>query len=189
MAYLRSISTRKSLKVLMFGLLFGQYMKISVIVFSTERGTGVCGYNRICRLNIDKRLDCQCPQAFSLVDPEDDYKGCIPDYVQDCGENQENAGNHVEMETITNIDWPMSDYELLQPFDEEKCKNACLNDCMCAVSIFREYSCWKKKLPLSNGRVNSKEFIKRRKGNIALEDPNSSKAKSKNQETIILIEE
>ncbi|MCD7447138.1 hypothetical protein HAX54_023883 [Datura stramonium] len=133
----------------------------------TERGTGVCGYNRICRLSIDKRPDCQCPRAFSLVDPDDDYKGCIPDFVQDCADNQENAGNQVDMETVTNIDWPTSDYELLQPFDEEKCKNACLNDCMCAVSIFRENSCWKKKLPLSNGRVdnrvNSKAFIKRRK--------------------------
>ncbi|CAN4089696.1 unnamed protein product [Withania somnifera] len=159
--------------------------------FPTDKGTGVCGYNRICRLSIDKRPDCQCPRAFSLVDPEDDYKGCIPNFVQDCGENQENARNQVEMETVTNIDWPTSDYELLQPFDEEKCKSACLNDCMCAVSIFRDNSCWKKKLPLSNGRVdnrvNSKAFIKRRKGNVALEDPNSSKPKDKNQETIIII--
>ncbi|TMW92369.1 hypothetical protein EJD97_013139 [Solanum chilense] len=134
----------------------------------SEKGSGVCGYNRICRLSIDKRPDCQCPRAFTLVDPEDDYRGCIPDYVQDCGNNQEDAGSQVEMETITNIDWPTSDYELLQPLDEEKCKNACLNDCMCAVSIIRENSCWKKKLPLSNGRVdnrvNSKAFIKRKKG-------------------------
>ncbi|KAH0724288.1 hypothetical protein KY284_000153 [Solanum tuberosum] len=122
---------------------------------------------RICRLSNDKRPDCQCLREFSLVDPEDDHKGCIPDYVQDCGDNQEDAGSQVEMETITNIDWPTSDYELLQPLDEEECKNACLNDCMCAVSIIRENSCWKKKLPLSNGRVdnrvNSKAFIKRKK--------------------------
>ncbi|XP_009802537.1 G-type lectin S-receptor-like serine/threonine-protein kinase LECRK2 [Nicotiana tabacum] len=159
--------------------------------FPTERGSGVCGYNRICRLSIDKRPDCQCPRAFSLVDPEDDYKGCIPDFMQDCGDNQDNAGNQLEMETVTNIDWPTSDYELLQPFDEEKCKNACLNDCICAVSVFRENSCWKKKLPLSNGRVdnrvNSKAFIKRRKGNIAVEGPNSREPKKKNQDTIILI--
>ncbi|PHT59205.1 hypothetical protein CQW23_01568 [Capsicum baccatum] len=159
--------------------------------FPTQKGTGVCGFNRICRLSIDKRPDCQCPRGFSLVDPEDDYKGCIPDFVQECGDNQDNARNdQVEMETVTNIDWPTSDYEQLQPFDEEKCKTACLNDCMCAVSIFRENSCWKKKLPLSNGRVdnrvNSKAFIKRRRGNIALEDPNTSKP-NKNQETIIII--
>ncbi|OIT27587.1 g-type lectin s-receptor-like serinethreonine-protein kinase lecrk2 [Nicotiana attenuata] len=159
--------------------------------FPTERGSGVCGYNRICRLSIDKRPDCQCPRAFSLVDPEDDYKGCIPDFIQDCGDNQDNAENQLEMETVTNIDWPTSDYELLQPLDEEKCKNACLNDCICAVSVFRENSCWKKKLPLSNGRVdnrvNSKAFIKRRKGNIAVESPNSREPKKKNQDTIILI--
>nr|XP_004228922.2 G-type lectin S-receptor-like serine/threonine-protein kinase LECRK3 [Solanum lycopersicum] len=158
--------------------------------FPSEKGSGVCGYNRICRLSIDKRPDCQCPRAFTLVDPEDDYRGCIPDYVQDCGNNQEDAGSQVEMETITNIDWPTSDYELLQPLDEEKCKNACLNDCMCAVSIIRENSCWKKKLPLSNGRVdnrvNSKAFIKRKKGTFR-ENTNSSKPKNKKQETIILI--
>lgn len=158
--------------------------------FPTAKGSGVCGYNRICRLSIDKRPDCQCPRAFSLVNPDDDYKGCIPNYIQGCGDNQGSERDQVEMETITNIDWPTSDYEQLQPFDEEKCKDVCLNDCMCAVAIFRENSCWKKKLPLSNGRVdnrvNSKAFIKRRKGNVALEDANSSKPRNKNQETIIL---
>jgi len=60
-----------------------------------------------------------------------------------------------DFEELTNTDWPTSDYALLQPFTEEKCRQSCLNDCMCAVAIFRSGDmCWKKKLPLSNGRVD-----------------------------------
>ncbi|MCE3049491.1 hypothetical protein HAX54_045010 [Datura stramonium] len=86
----------------------------------TERGTGVCGYNRICRLSIDKRPDCQCPRAFSLVDPDDDYKGCIHGFVQDCADNQENAGNQSkaekEFETEVNVMRPNSSQEF-SPFN------------------------------------------------------------------------
>ena len=52
-------------------------------------------------------------------------------------------------------------YELLQPTTEFECKKSCLHDCYCAVAIFQDpkYNngtgrCWKKRLPLSNGRYN-----------------------------------
>ncbi|KAI7979194.1 G-type lectin S-receptor-like serine/threonine-protein kinase LECRK2 [Camellia lanceoleosa] len=37
-----------------------------------DAGSGVCGYNRICRINIDRRPECECPRPFSLLDPADD---------------------------------------------------------------------------------------------------------------------
>ncbi|KAL9349173.1 hypothetical protein Peur_056428 [Populus x canadensis] len=81
-----------------------------------------------------------------------------------------------DFEELTNTDWPTSDYALLQPFTEEKCRQSCLNDCMCAVAIFRSGDmCWKKKLPLSNGRVdpnlNGKALLKVRRSNVNPRSP------------------
>jgi len=36
--------------------------------------------------------------------------------------------------------------------DKDMCKQKCLEDCFCAVAIYGEGQCWKKKYPLSNGR-------------------------------------
>ncbi|KAK3042291.1 hypothetical protein RJ639_001886 [Escallonia herrerae] len=98
-------------------------------------GSGACGYNRICRLNIDHRPDCECPRPFTLRDPNDDYSGCVPDFIQSCQDGQEPAETLYAFYAVTNIDWPTSDYELLQPYDDDKCKASCLHDCMCAVAI------------------------------------------------------
>ncbi|KAI7979799.1 G-type lectin S-receptor-like serine/threonine-protein kinase LECRK2 [Camellia lanceoleosa] len=137
-------------------------------------GSGVCGYNRICRINIDQRPECECPRPFSLLDPADDYRGCVPDFVQDCLNEPSSASNLYDFYVVTNIDWPTSDYDRLEPYDEASCKEACLTDCMCAVAILRG-SCWKKKLPLSNGRLdtslNSKAFIKFKKTNSSSQNP------------------
>ncbi|MCD7453372.1 hypothetical protein HAX54_020787 [Datura stramonium] len=58
----------------------------------------------------------------------------------------------------------------LLPNKTAKVLSACLNDCFCAVAIYRSNSCWKKKLPLSNGRIdtnlNSKAFMKTRKDGV-----------------------
>ncbi|KAK3007069.1 hypothetical protein RJ639_017820 [Escallonia herrerae] len=152
---------------------------------SVSAGSGVCGYNRICRLGIDRRPVCECPRPFSLRDPDDDYRGCIPDFIQSCDEGQEPAENLYDIDTVTDINWPTSDYDMLQPYDDDQCKESCLHDCMCAVAIWGGDMCWKKKLPLSNGRVdnssssNGKAFIKRKKGN--------SSPSRKNQDTLIIL--
>ncbi|KAM7502692.1 hypothetical protein LguiB_001596 [Lonicera macranthoides] len=159
-----------------------------------EAGSGVCGSNKICRLRIDQRPDCQCPQrAFTLVDPNDEYRGCVPNFLQSCGEDYMlSAENDYDFDTVTNIDWPTSDYERLEPYDEVSCRRSCLLDCMCSVAIFiRGNQCWKKKLPLSNGRVdsslNGKAFIKIKKINSPPQNPDSPSADRKNQDTIILL--
>ncbi|XP_054820611.1 G-type lectin S-receptor-like serine/threonine-protein kinase LECRK3 [Prosopis cineraria] len=125
-------------------------------------GSGVCGYNSICDLNDVQRPICHCPKGYSLIDPNDAYGSCKPDFTQGCEEDRKLH----DFEVLINTDWPLSDYVLQRPFTEEECKQSCLEDCFCSVAIFRlGDSCWKKKIPLSNGRVdvnlnNSKAFIK-----------------------------
>ncbi|KAM7497338.1 hypothetical protein LguiA_021752 [Lonicera macranthoides] len=161
---------------------------------NVQVGSGVCGYNKICRLNIDRRPDCQCPQqGFTLVDPEDEYRGCVPNFLQSCVEDHMvSVENKYDLDTVTNINWPTSDYELLEPVDEDSCRRSCLLDCMCSVAIFNTANqCWKKKLPLSNGRVDSSlngmAFIKFKKINSAPQNPDSPTPNRKNEDTIILL--
>ncbi|KAI8025036.1 G-type lectin S-receptor-like serine/threonine-protein kinase LECRK3 [Camellia lanceoleosa] len=153
-------------------------------------GSGVCGYNRICRINIDQRPECECPRPFSLLDPADDYRGCVPDFVQDCVNEPSSASNLYDFYVVTNIDWPTSDYDRLEHYDEVSCKEACLTDCMCAVAILRG-SCWKKKLPLSNGRLdtslNSKAFIKFKKTNSSSQNPALPVPDRNNQNGLVIL--
>ncbi|CAH9134634.1 unnamed protein product [Cuscuta epithymum] len=116
-----------------------------------EKGSGACGYNNVCSLGSDKRPSCKCPQSYSLVDPRDVYGSCKPDFVPTCGGGSSSNVSFVE---VKDTDWPLSDFEQINPSDMDECRRACLEDCFCAVAIFRSNSCWKKKLPLSNGRVD-----------------------------------
>ncbi|KAJ9145800.1 hypothetical protein P3X46_028135 [Hevea brasiliensis] len=140
------------------------------------QGTGPCGFNGVCQLNIDERPICSCPQRFSLLDPNDSHGGCRPDfYTQSCEEDVSNSPEDFDFLELENTDWPTSDYERYLPYNMEECKKACGEDCFCSVIVFREGNCWKKKLPLSNGRqdaeVNGKAFIKVRKDNYTRRRP------------------
>nr|POE75936.1 g-type lectin s-receptor-like serine/threonine-protein kinase lecrk3 [Quercus suber] len=55
------------------------------------------------------------------------------------------------------MDWPFTDYSLVQGANETVCKQQCLDDCMCVVAIYEKTGgyCWKKKYPLSNGRYST----------------------------------
>nr|GMD73785.1 G-type lectin S-receptor-like serine/threonine-protein kinase LECRK2 [Ipomoea batatas] len=154
------------------------------------KGSGVCGYNKICSLVNGNRPYCSCPSPFYQVNPEDDYRGCTPTFVQNCIDDPNDAESLYDFRTVTNIDWPMTDYEVLKPFSEDECKDSCLHDCMCAVAVFNGDTCWKKKLPLSNGRVgssvNRRVFIKQRRGDSPAESSKSSEP-NKNKNTIIVI--
>ncbi|KAM1130109.1 hypothetical protein ACFX19_045502 [Malus domestica] len=142
-----------------------------------DMGVGVCGYNSVCKMNQDHRPTCECPRGFSFLDPKDLYRGCKPDFIQGCegDEVQSPRKDLYDVELQTNIDWPTPDYVQLKPFTAEKCKESCFQDCLCAVAVFRSETCWKKKLPLSNGRVqfnlNSQTFIKVRKDNVTPQFP------------------
>ncbi|XP_059431142.1 G-type lectin S-receptor-like serine/threonine-protein kinase RLK1 [Corylus avellana] len=164
--------------------------------------TGVCGYNSVCKINPqDKRPTCECPTGYSLLDPNDPYGSCKPDFIQaGCKEDKISSKQDdlYRFEVRTNTNWPTSDYSKLKPFTEEKCRNSCLQDCMCAVAIFSiNNTCWKKKLPLSNGRFitgyGGKVLLKVRKDNSTLADPSFSNPgnepvrNKKNQDILILV--
>lgn len=130
-----------------------------------EIGSGVCGFNNVCHLGENQRPYCECPKGYSLINPNDKYGSCKPKFVPSCDEfGQEDL---YDFDLVTDVDWPSSDFERIYPCGEEECRKACLEDCFCAVTIYRSNSCWKKKLPLSNGRVdttlNVKAFLKIRK--------------------------
>jgi hypothetical protein len=163
-------------------------------------GSGVCGYNSICSLKADRRPACECPKGYSLLDPSDRYGSCKPDFIQGCEEDKLSSSSPTadlyDFQVLTNTDWPSSDYVLLRPSTEELCRKSCMEDCMCAVAIFRlGDSCWKKKLPLSNGRVDiglngGKALIKIRKfNNFTLPDHRLPipEPKKKDQDTLIII--
>uniref|UniRef100_A0A2N9HA53 non-specific serine/threonine protein kinase n=1 Tax=Fagus sylvatica TaxID=28930 RepID=A0A2N9HA53_FAGSY len=163
------------------------------VASSVLTGSGTCGYNSICSLKLDQRPMCTCPKGYSFVDPNDQYGSCKPDFIQGCEEDKQSpAGeNHYTFQELINTDWPNSDYAYLKPYTEDRCRKSCMEDCMCAVAIFSlGGNCWKKKLPLSNGKMDNslngkKAFIKIRNNNSTAPTPDhglpNPEAKKKNQ--------
>ncbi|XP_059430936.1 G-type lectin S-receptor-like serine/threonine-protein kinase RLK1 [Corylus avellana] len=161
-----------------------------------ESMTGVCGYNSVCKINPqNKRPKCKCATGYSLLDPNDPYGSCKPDFIQaGCKEDEINSQQALYyLEELSNTNFPFSDYNRLTTFTEENCKTSCLQDCMCAAAVFSILNtCWKKKLPLSNGRFTEndggKVFIKVRKDNSTLLGPSFQNPvqKKKNQDRLIL---
>ncbi|KAI3954330.1 hypothetical protein MKW92_002477 [Papaver armeniacum] len=162
------------------------------------RGTGACGYNSYCRLTSERRPSCQCPPKFSLIDPNNTYGGCKPDFVQGCQEDEwTTKKDSFELEILNSVDWPSSDYDELQGYSIEECRTSCLSDCMCDVAILRNGACWKKKLPLSNGRYNGggttePALIKVRKANLSDQNcnfpqPADEKNDQKNERSTLIL--
>ena len=125
-------------------------------------GSGSCGFNSYCILDSEEKSNCQCPPYYSFADPTRKYKGCKPDFVApSCEPGGEKSINFT---VLDNVDWPLSDAEQFSPMNETECTDNCLQDCFCFVAIYNNGSCWKKKFPLSSGRmrsdVNRKAFIK-----------------------------
>ncbi|KAI5423048.1 hypothetical protein KIW84_046161 [Lathyrus oleraceus] len=143
-----------------------------------------------------KRPTCQCPKSYSLVDPDDLYGSCKPDFIQEYEEDElsEKSNDLYDFEILSETDWPLSDYVLQRPFTEEQCRKSCLEDCLCSVAIFRiSDSCWKKKLPLSNGKYDptltkAKVFLKVRKDNTSIASlPIPIIVNKNNKETLVVV--
>ncbi|KAK7851628.1 g-type lectin s-receptor-like serine/threonine-protein kinase lecrk3 [Quercus suber] len=150
-------------------------------------GSDPCGYNSICSLRANGKPDCQCAPGFFLLDVNNKYSGCKQDdvsYMHECSEmGTVISEDQFEILDMENADWPLTAYELRQPTTEFECKKSCLHDCYCAVAIFQDpkYNngtgrCWKKRLPLSNGRYNPhavdrKALFKILKMNSSLQNP------------------
>uniref|UniRef100_A0ACD5YZD4 Uncharacterized protein n=1 Tax=Avena sativa TaxID=4498 RepID=A0ACD5YZD4_AVESA len=120
-------------------------------------GSGACGFNSYCIFDgTQNQTSCQCPEQYKFFDVGRKYKGCRPDFVpQSCDLDEAAAIAQFEMTPIDNVDWPKSDYEQYSPIDETECRSLCVVDCFCATAVFDATSktCWKKKLPLSNGNM------------------------------------
>ncbi|CAN1158016.1 G-type lectin S-receptor-like serine/threonine-protein kinase LECRK3, partial [Linum perenne] len=132
-----------------------------------KTGSGACGYNSYCQLGNDQNPICRCPEGYVLLDPSDENKGCIQDFApQDCRLDESDVFDLVVM---PNADWVDGEYTSLESYTEDMCRQACLSDCQCDAAIYGRGSCWKKRMPLSNGRVDAlvgvKALIKVRKSN------------------------
>ncbi|KAL6564614.1 hypothetical protein OROMI_016064 [Orobanche minor] len=117
-----------------------------------NKGSGACGYNNVCSLE-NGRPACHCPLGFSLVDPNNAYGACKSNFTGSCPEGGRDELHQVL--DVSDVDWPFNDYEQIMPSSKDDCRDACLSDCFCGAAIFRSRSCWKKRLPLSNGRVDT----------------------------------
>ncbi|KAL5983363.1 hypothetical protein ACLOJK_017447, partial [Asimina triloba] len=144
-----------------------------------DNGGGACGFNGYCRLDDSRQPTCNCPPQYISLDPNHTYKGCMPNFTTQSCETDESsrAGPQFRLFPVDNVDWPLADYEHYKPVSEDKCQEACPSDCFCAVAIYRasEGDCWKKKLPLSNGRMNPnvgrRAFIKVPRSKSTLPSP------------------
>ncbi|XP_062016712.1 G-type lectin S-receptor-like serine/threonine-protein kinase LECRK3 [Rosa rugosa] len=121
-----------------------------------ETGGGACGFNSICRQDEKGPTTCECPKNYIFIDPNDERKGCKQNFLpQSCDEASPET-DLFGFQVMLNTDWPNGDYEHFQPVTEEWCKKICLSDCFCALAIYdgSRSDCWKKGIPLSNGRVD-----------------------------------
>lgn len=159
-------------------------------MITEETGSGACGFNSYCRLGNDQRPTCQCPRGYVFLDPNDSMKGCKQSFLsQNCDDPKQEIDLY-ELVEMENTDWPLSDYEHSQEVTLDWCREACMSDCFCTVTIFRNGECWKKKIPLSNGRmvpgIGGKALIKIRRGNSTLK-PEDTDSKKKDHSTSVFV--
>lgn len=125
---------------------------------SPSIGSGFCGFNTICKMNDStvNNYTCDCVWGYSIIDEEEPWRGCKPDGIpiaESCNSNQ----SGVEIKTLYNLDWPQVDYEGTYPTTTQACQTSCLKDCFCYFAVFttNNQGCYKKSLPLANGRVDT----------------------------------
>ncbi|XP_065023207.1 G-type lectin S-receptor-like serine/threonine-protein kinase LECRK2 [Musa acuminata AAA Group] len=125
-------------------------------VTNSGGGSGACGFNSYCRFNENQHVDCECPPQYSFLDAGRKYRGCKPDFAaQSCEADASETHELYEFIAMTNVDRPSSDYEQYSSMDEEQCREECFADCFCAVAIYDDGNCKKKRLPLSIGRTGN----------------------------------
>ena len=105
----------------------------------SNSGSGTCGYNNICTLKSDRRPKCDCPVGYSLLDPNDQYGSCQPDFIQGCQKDKPSPGKDLySFEVLINTDWPNADYAFLKPYTEDQCQTVLhgrLYVCCCHFQI------------------------------------------------------
>ncbi|KMT14417.1 hypothetical protein BVRB_4g071960 [Beta vulgaris subsp. vulgaris] len=94
-----------------------------------------CGYNSICSYDDeDQSVRCNCPPNYSLIDPNEKYASCKPDFVlwEEDGQGTDFEYNLVPLE---NTRFSKCD-GTFHGISEERCKRSCLNDHLCAVATW-----------------------------------------------------
>lgn len=158
-----------------------------------ETGGGACGFNSICKQDPKGPTTFECPKNYMFIDPNDERKGCKQNFLpQSCDEASPET-DLFGFQAMLNTDWPNGDYEHFQPVTEEWCKQICLSDCFCAIAIYdgSRSDCWKKGIPLSNGRmdlgVGWTSLVKIRLGNSTRRPLAVPDAKTKRSSNLTLI--
>ncbi|KAG9456695.1 hypothetical protein H6P81_001203 [Aristolochia fimbriata] len=138
-----------------------------------DTGPGACGFNSYCELDEQKKPKCLCPIGYTYFDPNDPLGGCKPTFpLQSCDFDGAKRGLQTEfvMRAMVGTDWSIGDFEYFDSVTEDECRQACLADCLCYIARYRDNTCWKKRLPFSNGRRDSsilgKALIKVPAGNF-----------------------
>jgi len=139
----------------------------------TNVGSGICGFNSYCIWSGTNNLStCMCPEQYSFIDDKRKYIGCKPDFEpQSCDLDEAAVMMQFKLIPVSHVDWPLSDYEQYSPITADQCQKLCITDCFCALAVFHDEdnTCWKKKMPLSNGHmgddVQRTVYIKVRKNN------------------------
>ena len=100
------------------------------------------GLNGVCRTSNASSgggTFCSCPYGFSQLNPYEDWVGCKPDFpLPNCDNGWEENKGQVSFVQLTIMDWPFTDYSLVQGANETECKQQCLDDCMCVVAITKK---------------------------------------------------
>ncbi|KAF3341743.1 G-type lectin S-receptor-like serine/threonine-protein kinase RLK1 [Carex littledalei] len=123
-------------------------------------GSGMCGFNAYCTQSLNSnlpRLNCLCPRNYSFFDTNRPYLGCRPDFaLQNCSADE---ATDFKIVVMPDADWHSGgDYMHFVTNDQGDCTRSCLSDCFCSVAIYSDGGdCWKKKLPLSNGKQGTGE--------------------------------
>ncbi|KAH1223025.1 G-type lectin S-receptor-like serine/threonine-protein kinase LECRK1 [Glycine max] len=170
-----------------------RYPKDICLSITMQTGNAICGYNSYC-ITINGNPSCECPDIFSSFDHDNNLKTCRPDFpLPSCNKDGwEQNKDLVDFKEYQNLDWPLSDYDKLvgTAMDKDMCRQKCLEDCFCAVAIYGEGQCWKKKYPLSNGRkhpnVTRIALVKIPKTGLN-KDGTGSLGNGREQSTIVLV--
>lgn len=110
-----------------------------------EDGPGARRLNSYCSLGDDQRPKCCCPNGYTFINPNDEKKGCKRSFdAQSCNKNRSRETDGLfYFYSMESMDWPQSEYEHFESVTENWCRSACLADCFCAVTVFRNGECWK----------------------------------------------
>ncbi|GLJ35621.1 hypothetical protein SUGI_0715980 [Cryptomeria japonica] len=127
----------------------------------TNDRVGACGLNGICHISGSSK-NCACPPGFDFLDKGNHSKGCS----QNASQLRSCSANGAEMQRMEQIDWPENDYLRLTSTNQTACQQACIEDCLCTVVVYAIANeteiCWKKAMPLRNGRASDSRtaFVK-----------------------------